>query len=447
MKPIVAIVGRPNVGKSTLFNRITKKRDALVDGTPGVTRDRHYGDAVWNDREFTLVDTGGYTDVDAEGFAPDIVHQVTAAVKEADAVILVLDGKGGVSPFDQDVVRFLRPSKKPILFAVNKIDGIEHEDRLHEFHRLGVEPLLPVSAEHGYGIHDLMDQLVSELGPAQPSSSLDSAEETVKLAIVGRPNVGKSSLINRLLGEDRLLVGDTPGTTRDAVDSLLRLNDKNYLFIDTAGIRRKSKVDAKLEKFSVIKALKSLDRCHVALVMLDAEEGVTDQDIRIAGYAYERGRAILWVFNKFDLVQKDAKKAKRLTERLRSEARFSSFAPILTVSAKTGYRVKRIFESVDQIHRQYTLRIGTGAVNQILRDAVDRNEPPMHKGKRVRLYYATQISTRPPTFVCFVNYPEGVHFSYQRYLVNRIRDQARLDKTPVRILLRKRTGRKKHGAV
>jgi len=447
MKPIVAIVGRPNVGKSTLFNRITHKRDALVDGVPGITRDRHYADAAYDDREFTLVDTGGFTDADAEGFAVDIVEQIAAAVQEADVIILVLDGKGGISPFDQDVVRFLRPAQKPLLFAVNKIDGPDQEDRLHDFHGLGADTLFSLSAEHGYGLHDFMDRLILELDRIETKPEPDFPEAPIKLAVVGRPNVGKSSLINRLLGEDRLLVRDTPGTTRDAIDSLLRINEKAYLFIDTAGIRRKSKVDDKLEKFSVIKALRSLDRCDVALVMLDAEEGVTDQDIRIAGYAYERGCAILLLINKIDRIQKDTGSARKLVQRLRSETKFIGFAPILTVSAKTGFRVKRIFDMVDEIHRQYTLRIGTGSVNQIFHEAVEAKEPPLHQGRRIRFYYATQVSTKPPTFVVFVNYPEAVHFSYKRYLINQIRDRSRLDKTPIRILFRKRTGRKRRGSV
>ncbi len=447
MKPLVAIVGRPNVGKSTLFNRITQKKDALVDDRAGVTRDRHYGEAAYNGREFILVDTGGFTDTDASGLAPDILEQIAAAVEESDMVILVLDGKGGISPFDQDVLRFLRPVKKPVLFAVNKIDGPEQEDRLHDFHALGAETLFPLSAEHGYGFHDFMDRLAGELDRLGPGPGPEPPEAAVKLAVVGRPNVGKSSLINRLLGENRLLVRDAPGTTRDAVDTLVQVRDKAYLFIDTAGIRRKSKVRKKLEKFSVIKALKGLERCDVAVVMLDAEEGVTDQDIRIAGYAYERKCAILFVFNKFDRVRKEAGAAKRLIRRLRLEARFLGFAPILTVSAKTGFRVKRIFEMADEIHSQYTLRIGTGAVNQIFQKALQNKEPPLFKGKRIRFYYATQASTRPPTFVAFVNFPEGIHFSYQRYLLNRIRDQARLDKTPIRILFRKRTGKKRHGPV
>ncbi len=286
-----------------------------------------------------------------------------------------------------------------------------------------------------------------ELDRIETKPEPDFPEAPIKLAVVGKPNVGKSSLINRLLGEDRLLVRDTPGTTRDAIDSLLRINEKAYLFIDTAGIRRKSKVDDKLEKFSVIKALRSLERCDVALVMLDAEEGVTDQDIRIAGYAHERGCAILLLFNKFDRVQKDTGSARKLVQRLRSETKFLGFAPILSVSAKTGFRVKRIFDMVDEIYRQYSLRTGTGTVNQIFQEAVERKEPPLHQGRRIRFYYATQVSTKPPTFVVFVNYPEAVHFSYKRYLINRIRDRSRLDKTPIRILFRKRTGKKRRGSV
>ncbi len=438
MKPVVVIVGRPNVGKSTFFNRVTGTKKALVDDFPGVTRDRHYGDARWGDVEFTLVDTGGFTGGDDEDpFAGKIKSQIFQAIEDADMIIHLLDGKAGISPFDKDVVSMLRPLKKPVFYAVNKIDGLEQEDKMFDFYNLGIEKLYPVSAEHKYGINDFLDELTSMM----PKSSFEEEKNIVKLAVVGRPNVGKSSLVNRILGQRRFLVSDIPGTTRDAVDSMCNVDGKTYLLIDTAGIRRKGKVSKKLEKFSIIKALKSLDRCDVALIVIDAEEGITDQDISIAGYAYERKCGCILLLNKWDIVKKDSKTAKRYYERLRMEAKFLNFAPVLTISALTGLRVFKIFNMVEDVYNQYKSRIGTGQLNKIFEGAILKNEPSLFRGRRLRFYYATQVSTSPPTFVCFVNYPEAVHFSYQRYLINQIRDKAGLDQTPVRLMFRKRKSR------
>jgi len=439
MKPIVVLVGRPNVGKSTLFNRLTRTRNALVDDLPGVTRDRHYGDASWDDTEFTLVDTGGFVTGDSDSFAPQIRQQVNLAVADADAVVVLLDGRQGLSPYDHDLAAMLRQVDKPVFFAVNKTDGPEREDALFEFYGLGVEPLYPLSAEHGYGVSDLLTALVAAL-PRKKVSKVD--EKAVRVAVVGRPNVGKSSLINRIVGSERLLVSDVPGTTRDAVDTPVRVNGQPFLLIDTAGIRRKGKVSARLEKFSVVKALRSLDRCDVALVMMDASEGITDQDLTVAGYAVERGRGCVVLLNKWDLVEKDSRTAGKYLERLRYEARFLSFAPAMTISALTGQRVSKIFKLVEEVYQQYTRRVATGPLNRILSKALERNEPSLHRGKRLKFYYASQVSIRPPTFVCFVNYPEAVHFSYRRYLVNQIRRGAGLDKTPLRLLFRQRSGRR-----
>jgi GTPase len=437
MKPIVAIIGRPNVGKSTLFNRITRRRDAIVDDRPGVTRDRHYGDAVWDRHEFILIDTGGFVSGDADNFAASIRYQVEQAVAQADAVVLVLDGKGGVSPFDRDLVNWLRTRQQPIFYTVNKIDGPSQEQQLFEFYALGVEPLYPVSAEHGYGMTDFMDDLVGVLPPAQTEPDPDS----IRIALVGRPNAGKSSLANRLVGQERLLVSDTPGTTRDAVDTVCQRGGRAYRLIDTAGIRRKSKVDLKLEKFSIIKALQSLERCDVALVLLDAGLGVTDQDIKVAGYAHDRGCGAIFVVNKWDLVDKAAVTPRKFELQLREAAKFLPFAPVVTVSALTGQRVNKIFPLVDQVYAQYTTRIGTGQINRIVNQATLRTEPPLHKGHRLKFYYTTQISERPPTFVSFVNFPDAIHFSYQRYLMNRIRTETGLDKVPLRLYFRQRTGK------
>jgi GTP-binding protein len=441
MKPIVSVIGRPNVGKSTFFNRVTRAKNALVDNFPGVTRDRIFGDALWNDVEFTLVDTGGYADNDEDLFAGPIRAQISQAIAEADAVIMILDGKGGVSPFDRDLMALLRSSEKPVLYAVNKIDGEEQEDRLYEFYSLGIDVPFPISAEHGYGISDLLDELVSVI----PTSRTDPAGEMIRIAVVGRPNAGKSSLINRILGEERLVVSDIPGTTRDAVDSVCRVNQKSYCLIDTAGIRRKGKVTEKIEKFSIIKALRSLDRCDIALIVIDAADGITDQDISIAGYAHERGCGCILLLNKWDLVEKEKNTAKEYYERLRLAAKFLSFAPAMTISALTGQRVSKIFSQVDAVYEQYTTRVGTGQLNKILSEALARNEPSLHQGKRLKFYYATQVSIKPPTFVCFVNYPEAVHFSYERYLMNQIREGTGLTRTPIRLLLRQRTGRIEFG--
>jgi len=441
MKPIVAIVGRPNVGKSTLFNRVTRTKDALVDNFPGVTRDRHYGDACWNDVEFTLVDTGGFTEGDE--FADEIRLQVRQTIGDADAIILLLDGKEGISPFDREMVDILRTVVKPVFYAVNKIDGAEQEVFLSDFYQLGLETLYPLSAEHRYGVTDLLDDVVGAAAGFTTEPFEDRTGKVIRLAVVGRPNVGKSSLINRILGENRLLVSDIPGTTRDAIDSVWELDGKSYLLVDTAGIRRKGKVHRKLEKFSIIKALRSLDRCDVALIVIDAAEGVTDQDISIAGYAFERGCGCFLLLNKWDLVEKDSKTVKAYYERLREQAKFLNFAPTMAISALTGLRVRKIFKQVDEIYEQYDRRITTGQLNRFLERAIEKNEPSLHRGKRIKFYYAAQISTKPPTIVCFVNYPQAVHFSYKRYLINQLRQETGLDRTPIRILYRQREGRLK----
>ena len=441
MKPIVAIIGRPNVGKSTLFNQITRTKDALVDNFPGVTRDRHYGDASWNNVEFTLVDTGGFTAGD--DFAEEIRLQVQQAIDDADVIMLLLDGKGGISPFDQDMIDILRTVSKPVFYGVNKIDGVEQEIFLADFYQLGLNTLYPLSAEHRYGFVDFLDDVVDTLIDLGIEQDEDIVGKLIRLAVVGRPNVGKSSLINRILGEKRLLVSEIPGTTRDAIDSVCKLGGKSYLLVDTAGIRRKGKVSKKLEKFSIIKALRSLDRCDVALIVIDAQEGVTDQDVSIAGYALERGCGCILLLNKWDLIEKDDKTIQQYYERLRSQAKFLNFAPAMTISALTGQRVTKIFKIVDEIYDQYTRRIGTGRLNKFLERATEKNEPSLHRGRRIKFYYAAQISTRPPTIVCFVNYPRAVHFSYKRYLINQFREETGLDKTPIRLIFRPREGKKK----
>ncbi len=437
MKPVVAIVGRPNVGKSTLFNRITRRRDAIVDNRPGVTRDRHYGDAVWNEQAFVLVDTGGFISNDDDRFATSIRFQVDQAVAEADAVVVLLDGKGGISPYDRDLIDRLRGHRRQVYFAVNKIDSVEQEDRLYEFYALGIDALYPLSAEHGYGVSDFLDDLVA--GLPQGETADDPAH--IRIALVGRPNVGKSSLVNRLTGEERVVVSDVPGTTRDAVDTVCRRDGRTYLLVDTAGIRRKARVDLKLEKFSIIKALKNLERCDVALVILDAGEGVTEQDIKVAGYANDRGCGTIFVVNKWDLTDPATITPRKFERRIHDAARFLHHAPVITLSALSGKRVHKLFGLIDQVYAQFTTRIGTGQVNRIITQATERTEPPLHKGRRLRFYYTTQVADKPPTFVSFVNYPEAVHFSYHRYLLNQIRLQTGLDRIPLRLEFRQRSGR------
>ncbi len=425
------------MGKSTFFNRITRTRDALVDDFPGVTRDRHIGDAEWNDTGFTLVDTGGFAGPGDDPFAESIRLQIMAAIDEADAVVMLFDGRTGVAPHDREMVDLLRRTGKPVHYAVNKIDDAPQESALAEFYSLGLDPIFPISAEHRYGITDFLDHLTEGFRSGVP----EPEPEMIRVAVVGRPNVGKSSLINRMIGRERHLVSDIPGTTRDAIDSICRANGKSYLMVDTAGIRRKGKVSEKIEKISIIKALLSLVRCDVALIVIDAAEGITEQDINVAGYANDKGCGVVFLLNKWDLVEKDHRTVERFIEELHDAAKFLAFAPAVTVSALTGQRIGRIFELVEAVYAQYASRIATGPLNRILEQAVQANEPPYHRGRRLKFYYATQAGSRPPSFVVFVNYPEAVHFSYQRYLTNRIREGAGLDKTPLRLSLRERSGR------
>ncbi len=436
MKPVVAIVGRPNAGKSTLFNRITETRDALVDSTPGVTRDRRYGSATFRDVGFTLIDTGGFYSSASDIFADKTRSQIRYAMEDADAIIALFDGTQGVSPHDHDIMEMLRGASCPVIYAVNKMDNLRREEAISDFYAFGIDEVWPVSAEHGHGVYELLEKLVALL----PASEAEEAVEPIRMAIVGRPNVGKSSLINRITGEERVIVSDIPGTTRDAIDTLVTVNDRPYRIVDTAGIRRRGRVDEKLEKYAVIKAMDAIARCDIALVMIDAADGIVEQDIKIAGYAHEKGRASIFLLNKWDLVEKDEGTFRQYKDDLNHAASYMSYAPFLTLSAKTGRRVPKIFDAVEDVYKQFSFRCATGPLNRIIMDATERTEPSLFRGRRLKFYYATQVSTKPPTFVCFVNYPEGVHFSYQRYLVNRIREALKLDKVPVRLVFRKREG-------
>ena len=441
--PVIALVGRPNVGKSTLFNRLIKSRKAIVDPTPGVTRDRHYEKVTWEDRSFVLIDTGGIELGRDEKMSAFIQEQTWQAIQEADLIIFLLDGRGGLLAEDYEVVRLLRRSSKPLYHVVNKIDGPEQEDTLvPQFFELGVDKLWPVSAEHGYGIKDLFDTLVENLAPPEEIEGIP--DETIMLACIGRPNVGKSSLINRLLGQDLMVVSDIPGTTRDSVDTLLESNGSNYLLIDTAGIRRKGKVQDRLEKFSVIRALKAMERCDVVLLLIDAGEGIAEQDTKVIGYALERGRACLVLVNKWDLLKGDKKQQKWVLDEVAMSTRFMEFAPRITISALTGSGIKKILPTINEIYSQYTKTFTTNKLNRALQKATEVHTPPLHKGRRLKFYYTTQISNKPPTFIIFVNYPKGVHFSYYRFLVNQFRSILGLEKTSLKIILKERK-RDKYG--
>lgn len=432
---IIALVGRPNVGKSTLFNRITKSRKAIVDPTPGVTRDRHYDRVVWNDKAFILIDTGGIDDSADDIMVNHIRHQAFAAIDEADIILFLMDGREGLTPADYEVAEILRKSDKAVFHVVNKIDGPEQEvELLAQFYELGVKKLWALSAEHNYGFHTLMDDLVASLKKSDVDENLP--EGTVKVAFFGRPNVGKSSMINRILGETRMVVSDVSGTTRDSVDTLLEHGNYSYLLIDTAGIRRKGKTKEKLEKFSIIKALSALERCDIAIVLIDAHDGLTEQDTKIIGYTQEQGRGLILAVNKWDLVENDAKRQKQIMEEIGKGVPFVGFAPLLKVSALNGYGIKRMFPVIGSVYRQFRQTFPTSAINRLLKDAVEDHAPPIYKNKRLKFYYTSQIGTCPPKFVVMTNSYKGVHFSYQRYLTNRFREGLGLDKVPIQLFFR-----------
>ncbi len=440
---IIALVGRPNVGKSTLFNRITKSRKAIVDPTPGVTRDRHYQRVIWNERSFILVDTGGIDDNIEDVMVSHIRRQAVAAIEEADTILFLLDGREGLTPADHEIAKILRQSEKTVFHVVNKIDGPEQEvEILSQFYELGVEQLWPLSAEHTYGFYGLMDDLVASL--KESTVDEDLPEDTIKVAFFGRPNVGKSSMINKILGEERMVVSEISGTTRDSVDTLLEHGKHRYLLIDTAGIRRKGKTREKLEKFSILKALSALQRCDIAVVLLDASEGLTEQDTKVIGYTQEQGRGLILLINKWDLVADDIKRQKEILAEIGRGVPFVGFAPLLKVSALSGYGIKRMFPTIGSVYRQFKEIFPTSALNRLLQDAVADHSPPIYKNKRLKFYYTSQIGSRPPKFVIMTNSYKGVHFSYQRYLTNRFREGLGLDKVPIKLFFKdKREQRQK----
>lgn len=435
-KPLIAIVGRPNVGKSMLFNRIVGQRLSIVEDTPGVTRDRLYASGDWSGRVFDIVDTGGIEPTTDNEILLFMREQALLAIDTADVIVFVGDITTGVTAADHEVANMLLRSKKPVVLAVNKCDSIGHVNPdIYEFYALGLGDPISVSAVHGHGTGDILDECIKYF----PDDDVDEEDDdTIKVAIIGKPNVGKSSLTNKILGEKRVIVSNVAGTTRDAVDSRFENEYGKYLFIDTAGIRRKSKVDDRIEKFSVMRAQMAIDRADVCLIMIDAREGVTEQDTKVAGMAHEAGKACIIVVNKWDLIEKDGKTMDKMRAEVMRDLSYMTYAPILFISALTGQRVERLFELINYVNEQSAMRITTGMLNNVLADATARVQPPTDKGRRLKIYYMTQTGIKPPTFVAFCNSAELFHFSYQRYLENQIRNIFGLEGTPVRMIVRQR---------
>lgn len=432
-KPIVAVVGRPNVGKSTLFNKLCGKRIAIVEDTPGVTRDRIYSDVEWLNYSFTLIDTGGIEPESEDIILKQMKRQAEIAIETSDVIIFMVDGREGITPADTEVSNMLRKTKKPVLLVVNKIDNLKLEDNKYEFYNLGIGEPIAISASLSLGIGDMLDEVVKHFNGIYENNE-DEAE--IKVAIIGKPNTGKSSLLNRLCGEERAIVSDIPGTTRDAVDSYVLIGENKFLFIDTAGIRRKSKVKEEVEKYSVLRALTSIERADVCILMIDASEGITEQDEKIAGYAHESGKAIVIAVNKWDTIEKDDKTTNVFTKKIRTQLAFISYAPIVFVSVKNNLRIDKLIDTVVYVSNQHALRISTGVLNEIISQAIMMQQPPIDRGKALKIYYATQVAVRPPQFVFFVNDINTVHFSYERYLENQIRAHFGFEGTPIKISYR-----------
>ncbi len=434
--PVVAVVGRPNVGKSTLFNKLVGQRLSIVEDTPGVTRDRIYSKCEWRSREFMVVDTGGIEPDSDDVILSQMRRQAEVAIERADVIVLVTDIKCGVTASDQDVSSMLLKSGKPVVLAVNKCDTIgEPPVELYEFYNLGLGDPFPISSQHGHGTGDLLDE-VFKYFPEENYQDYD--DEFIKVAVIGKPNAGKSSLINRIAGEERVIVSNIAGTTRDATDTVIENENGKYVFIDTAGIRKKSKVNEKIEHFSVLRAYMAVDRADVCVIVIDAEVGFTEQDSKIAGYAHEQGKASIIAVNKWDAIEKNDNTMKEFQTKLENDFSFMSYVPFVFISAKTGQRVNKLFEMINYVNEQNCMRISTGTLNDVLSYATTRVQPPSDKGRRLKIYYMTQPSTKPPTFVTFVNRSDLFHFSYQRYIENQIRSTFDLTGTPVRFIVRER---------
>lgn len=441
-RPIVAIVGRPNVGKSTLFNAMAGERISIVKDTPGVTRDRIYADVTWLDRNFTLIDTGGIEPESKDIILSRMREQAEIAIMTADVIIFMTDVKQGLVDADAKVADMLRRSGKPVVLAVNKVDSFQkYEADVYEFYNLGIGQPMPVSSTEKQGLGDMLDEVIKHF--PEKTDEEEEEDERPKIAIVGKPNVGKSSIINRLLGEERLIVSDIAGTTRDAVDTAVVYEGREYVFIDTAGLRRKNKIKEELERYMIIRTVSAVERADVVVLVIDATEGVTEQDAKIAGVAHERGKGMLVVVNKWDAIEKTDKTIYEYTKRIKDVLAFMPYAEYLFISAKTGQRLEKLYESIDVVIENHALRVATGVLNEIMTEAVAMQQPPADKGKRLRLYYITQVSVKPPTFVIFVNSKELMHFSYLRYLENRIREAFGFAGTPLKFLVRERKDQEK----
>ena len=435
-KPIVAVVGRPNVGKSTLFNALAGENISIVKDTPGITRDRIYADITWLDRTFTLIDTGGIEPDSDDIILSQMRAQAQIAMETADVILFLVDVKQGLVDSDGKVADMLRRSHKPVVLVVNKVDSFEkYMADVYEFYNLGIGDPYPISAANRLGLGDMLEEVMKHFPETEETEEED---ERPRIAIVGKPNVGKSSLINKLLGEDRLIVSDIAGTTRDAVDTEITFDGKEYVFIDTAGLRRKNKIKEDLERFMIIRTVSAVDRADVVVLVIDAVEGVTEQDAKIAGIAHERGKAVIIAVNKWDALEKDDKTIYRVTERVRDTLSYMPYAAILLVSAKTGLRLPKLFETINMVSENHAMRVQTGVLNEIMAEAVAMQQPPSDKGKRLKLYYITQVSVKPPTFVIFVNDKELMHFSYTRYIENQIRETFGFKGTPLRFIIRER---------
>ncbi|NMA66016.1 MAG: ribosome biogenesis GTPase Der [Clostridiaceae bacterium] len=435
-KPIVAVVGRPNVGKSTFFNYLIGKRVSIIEDTPGVTRDRIYGESEWRGRKFTLIDTGGLEPFSNDFIKQQMVRQAEIAIETADVIILMVDAKTGMTAADEDIATMLRKSDKPVVVAVNKVDNVgDVPPDVYEFFNLGMGEIFPISSIHGLGMGELLDELYDNF-PEEKGEGED--DDWVKVAIIGKPNVGKSSVINKILGEDRVIVSNIPGTTRDAIDTFYEVDGKRYMFIDTAGIRRKSRINENIERYSTIRSWTAIDRSDVCVIMIDAQEGVTEQDTKIAGYAHEQGKASIIAINKWDIIEKETGTLEDYRKKVYQDLEFMDYAPIVFISAKTGKRVDRLLELIDFVNNQASLRIQTGVLNDVLNDAVAMVQPPSDKGKRLKIYYMTQAGVKPPSFILFVNDSELLHFSYERYLKNTLRNNFGFEGTPIHFIVKEK---------